>query len=145
MRKTTTIAVTGLMLAGGMHHAIAAEPASRGGIAYVSGGIGADAEEKLRAQRSEYNLMLVFTLNEGNYLADVKVTLADARGSTLVEHVADGPYFLAKLPPGQYSVTAIYEGKAQTRRVSVGSKGLTTAHLRWPSNPATDFVIAGGR
>lgn len=145
MRKFATIVLAGLMLAGGSYTAAAAEPVNRSGITYVSGGIGSDAEERLRAQRSEYNLMLVFTLNEGNYLADVNVSLADAKGAKLVEHVADGPFFLAKLPPGQYSVSATYDGKTQTRRVSVGGKGLNTVYLRWPSNPATDFVIAGGR
>jgi hypothetical protein len=145
MRTIATVTLAGLMLAGGSYQATAAEPVNRSGITYVSGGIGVDAEEKLRAQRSEYNLMLVFTLTEGNYIADVRVTLADAKGATLVEHVADGPYFLAKLPAGRYSVSATYEGKTQTRTVSVGGKGLSTAYLRWPSNPATDFVIAGGR
>lgn len=145
MRTITIITLSALMLAAGLQQAAAAEPASRNGIAYVSGGIGANAEEKLRAQRSAYNLMLVFTLNEGNYLADVKVTLANARGGTLLEHVADGPYFMAKLPAGQYTISATHAGKTQTRRVSVAGKGLTAAYLRWPSNPATDFIIAAGR
>jgi hypothetical protein len=145
MRKITTIALVSLALAGGSHLAAAVEPITRDGITFVSGGIGLDAQEKLQAQSRDYNLRLVFTLAEGNYLADVNVALTDARGKRLLEHTADGPFFMAKLPAGQYTVTATYGGNTQTRRVSVGTRGLSTVHMRWPSNPQTDFVFAGSR
>ena len=52
---------------------------------------------------------------------------------------------LAKLPSGQYTVAATYDGRTLTRRVGVAGKGLSTVHLRWPSNPETDFVVAQDR
>lgn len=112
------------------------------GITYVSGGVGEDAEAMLLAQQKNFNLKLLFTLHEGNYLADVNVVVSDARGDKVIEHVADGPFFMAKLPHGQYIVTATYEGKTLTRKVRIGSDRLHTEHLRWPRNPETDFVIA---
>jgi hypothetical protein len=75
----------------------------------------------------------VFTLVEGNYLSDVSVSIKNTGGKTLVEHVADGPFFMAKLPAGTYSVTVAYENKTQTRNVSVRA-GLKTEHFRWASN-----------
>lgn len=111
-----------------------------GGVSYVSGGIGEDSAAELKAREKEFNLKLIFTLIEGNYLADVGVRVTDAAGKTVVEHVADGPFFLAKLPAGTYTVTASYGGKTQTRQVKVGS-GLRTEYLRWPSDPNADFAL----
>lgn len=109
------------------------------GVAFISGGIGIDAQEQLKAREKEFNLKLVFTLTEGNYVSDVSVTIRNAAGKTMVEHVADGPFLMAKLPAGAYSVTAAYEGKTQTRKVAVGEGRLRTEHIRWPGNPQTDF------
>jgi hypothetical protein len=118
-----------------------AKAVTQGNVPFVSGGIGVDSEQALKAREKEFNLKLVFTLVEGNYLADVDVTIKDAAGKTVVEHVADGPFFMAKLPPGNYSVTAAYGDKTQTRKISAPAKGLHTEYLRWPSNPQTDFTL----
>lgn len=114
---------------------------SQGNVPFVSGGIGVDSKQALKAREKEFNVKLIFTLVEGNYLADVGVTIKDAAGRTVVEQVADGPFFMAKLPPGNYSVTADYGGKAQTRKISASAKGLHTEYFRWPSNPQTDFTL----
>lgn len=114
---------------------------TQNGVSFISGGVGMDSEERLKAREREFNLKLVFTLIEGNYVADVAVTIRNTAGKTMVEHVADGPFFMAKLPAGAYSVAAAYEGKTQTRKVSVRDGRLHTEHIRWPSNPATDFPL----
>lgn len=110
---------------------------SSSGIAYMSGGVGDDSQDRMASVSKEYNLKLMFTLNEGNYLAGVHVTLADSKGNKVIDDVSNGPFFFAKLPGGQYTVTATHDGKNQTRKVNVG-KGMQVAHLRWPSN-AEDF------
>ena len=113
---------------------------TQNGVTFIAGGIGTDSQERLKARASEFNLKLVFTLMEGSYLSDVSVAIRDAAGKTLVEHVADGPFFMAKLPAGAYAVTATYEGKSQARKVNVSSK-LRTEYLRWASNPQADYVL----
>src|SRR5262245_56608191 len=85
----------------------------------------------------DFNLKLVFTLSEGNFLAGVPVRITDSRGRVVVEDVAEGPFFMAKLPAGSYTVTASKDGSTQTRKVQVGS-GLRTEYLRWPANPSID-------
>ena len=110
------------------------------GVRYLMGGVGTEAQERFKQRADDFNLMLVFTLNEGNYIADVNVELQDAKGRTLVQDTADGPYFLAQVPPGRYTVSATYDGKTVKRNVQVGSRGARTAYLRWPSNPETDFI-----
>ena len=67
--------------------------------------------------------------------------IRDAGGRTLIEHVADGPFLLAGLPAGQYTVSAVYEGKTQTRKISVRGGRLQTEYLRWPGNPETDLAL----
>ncbi|MBI4204473.1 MAG: T9SS type A sorting domain-containing protein [Betaproteobacteria bacterium] len=113
---------------------------ARGSVSFVSGGVGIDSEAQLKAREKEFNLKLVFTLVEGNYLADVGVRITDAAGKMVIEHVADGPLFLAKVPSGAYTVTATYSGKTQTRKVKVGDR-LHTEYLRWPSDPARDMTL----
>jgi hypothetical protein len=112
-----------------------------GGVPVLSGGIGADSQQHIKAREKEFNLRLVFTLVEGSYLSGVSVTVRDTAGKTLVEHLADGPFFLARLPDGAYSVTAVYEGKPQVRKVVVRAGQLRTEYLRWPSNPQSDFPL----
>ena len=110
-------------------------------IPHVSGGIGIAEQEGLRAREKDYNLKLVFTLVEGNYLADVGVQVKDAAGETLVEHLAGGPFFLARLSPGRYTVSATYEGRSITRRIVVGAAGLRTEYFRWPGDPQADMPL----
>jgi hypothetical protein len=124
---------------GGQKAAVPAEKAGSGaGVAYVSGGVGDDSSDRMASMSREYNLKLMFTLNEGNYLSDVNVAVTDARGNKVIDDVANGPFLFAKLPAGQYTVTATHEGKSQTRKVNVG-KGMQTAHLRWAASNPDDF------
>jgi len=62
----------------------AAPAADRTGMqhhaSFVSGGVGASSQEDLKAREREFNLKLVFTLVEGNYVADVNVAIRDAGG-----------------------------------------------------------------
>lgn len=113
-----------------------------GSFNYVSGGIGVAEQERLKAHEDAYNLKLVFTLVEGNYVADVRVLLKDGAGNTIIEDIAGGPFFMAKLAPGRYQVTATYEGKTVTRDVTVSDKRLRTEYLRWSSNPETDLAVS---
>lgn len=112
------------------------------GMSYESGGIGVASQERLKAREKEFNLKLVFTLVEGNYVADVAVTIKDAAGKNVIQHVADGPIFMARLPAGTYSVDAVYEGKTRTSKVSVRNERLRTEYLRWPSNPKHDLPVS---
>ena len=104
---------------------------------YLSGGVGDEDEARVLARQKDYNLKLLFTLNEGNYLAGVDVSIADSSGRNVIHTVSEGPYFMAKLPAGQYTVSATNDGKTITRKIQVG-KGLRSEQMRWPSTVA-DF------
>lgn len=122
--------------------ALAAETAgAQQHVSFASGGIGASSQENLRARERDFNLKLVFTLAEGDYLADVNVVIRDPGGRIVLQHRAPGPFFMARLPGGSYQVNTTYEGRTQSRNVSVGGGYLRTEHFRWPSNPQTDFPV----
>ena len=101
------------------------------GIPYVSGGIGMDEREAMSAIASEYNLKIVFALKEGNYLAGASVLIKDAQGKTVLDTVSDGPWFYAKLPAGQYAVTATMIKKANTGNVQIKPAGQSVLHFYW--------------
>jgi hypothetical protein len=118
----------------------AAPPAAASGVRFLAGQVGADSEASIRAAQKDYNLKLVFTLVEGNYVADVNVAINDASGKTVLQQLVPGPFLLVQLPSGVYEVSAAYEGKPSSRKVRVGT-GLTTEYFRWPSNPGTDVTL----
>ncbi|MBE2258007.1 MAG: carboxypeptidase regulatory-like domain-containing protein [Candidatus Accumulibacter sp.] len=102
-----------------------------GGLAYASGGVGEESRQLLSARASEFNLKLVFAMTSGAYTSGVRVAIADAKGKTLLEATSDGPWFLAKLPVGQYRVVASYAGKAREQSVALDAIGLRTVDFRW--------------
>ena len=104
-----------------------------GNVAYVSGGVGLESLDQLSSIARDFNLKLVFALNSGAYLSGVQVAIVDRKGQTVVDTTSDGPWFMAKLPAGNYQVIATVAGKAEKRQVSVGTSGLKTVNLRWAS------------
>ena len=125
----------------GLVHAAPEQVISRSGVTLVSGGIGVDSQQRLMALEPQFNLKLVFTLVEGNYVSDVNVSLRNAAGKVVVEHLADGPLMMAKLPAGSYSVHAVYESKTVVRKINLRDKRLHTEYLRWAGNPGVDFPL----
>lgn len=106
---------------------------SEGGISYASGGVGNESLDRLSAIARNFNLKLVFATTSGAYLSDVRVLIADAKGHALLETTADGPWLLAKLPAGEYRITAALAGKEQKRQVTIADAKLMTMDFRWTS------------
>lgn len=114
----------------------------------VSGGVSLNARDSLRTQERDANVKLVFALNTGNYVSDVRVKVTDAKGKVVIDDTSNGPWLLAKLPAGSYTAAATYNGHTVTQRFSAGS-GLRTAQFRWPASVeaagAADAEAAGGQ
>jgi len=94
-----------------------------GGVPYVSGGIGADEAAAMKAMASHYALELDFIARQRNgngvYLAENKVMIRDHEGGIVLDTVADGPFLLTNLPPGQYTVEAVNGNQVQKRLVTL--------------------------
>ena len=110
--------------------------AQSGSIPTLTGGVGIEEIDVLRPQQAKFNLKFIFTLLEGDYIADVAVKVADAKGKVVLEQTVDGPILLALLPAGNYVATLTYEGVVQTRKIALGAKGLRTEQVRWKRSAA---------
>jgi len=110
---------------------------SEGAISFVSGGVGRAEQEALKRLRPDFNLQLTFAHRGGAFLAMLPVSIADADGRQLLETVSRGPYFFARLPAGDYHITAEHEGEAQSRSINVPATGAATTAFYW-SPPPTD-------
>jgi len=109
--------------------AVAAEtslpPTQRvGQVTYLSGGVGSDQSRAIKDVMGNYPLVLMFvarTENGNEYLADVPVTITDMSGQMVLDTKSDGPFMLASLPNGRYTVTASYRGKTEQRTVNISA------------------------
>jgi hypothetical protein len=84
------------------------------GVRYVSGGVGESERAELNNQSQQFNLRLLFAMQgSGEYLSAVRVSILDARGGTVLVTESKGPWFLAQLPPGDYTVEASVPGQTE--------------------------------
>lgn len=105
---------------------------SAGGVTFASGGVGDEGKAAMHAIESGYNLRLLFAVQgSGEFLANVRVRLVDRNGNTLVDTVADGPYFFANLAPGTYEVVVMGQGRVITRSVDISGTGAISRTLYW--------------
>jgi hypothetical protein len=109
------------------------EAQTQNGITYLSGGIGLDESEAMKAAAKDYTLMITCSVQPtGKYLANVKVNIADKSGSPVLETVIDGPMLLVQLAPGQYRISAENDGVTMHSTVDIGSEHPTRVNLSWP-------------
>jgi hypothetical protein len=75
-------------------------------------------------------------ITDGHYLGGATITIRDQAGKVVLEIEAEGPWVLAKLPPGTYTVNAKVGQVTRSGAVSVRAKGLKQVRLTWNSEPA---------
>jgi hypothetical protein len=108
----TALALTGLAAIEAPASALAAQlPAlqHQGPVAYVTGGIGRPEAQLFERQMSRYPLaieLVEHARRRAAFTADANVTIADARGRTVLQTRAAGPFMLVDLPDGHYSIVA---------------------------------------
>jgi hypothetical protein len=115
-----------------------AQPQQQNGVSYISGGVGQDEQNAMRALRADYNLRLTFaTRQSGAYRSDVQLDILDAKGNSVLSAANTGPMVFAKLPAGTYRISASAEGKTFKRSVKVGNapKEMT---LHWENDSPDD-------
>lgn len=114
-------------------------PQTQGEVTFVSGGVGGDEQNAMQAMRADYNLHLLFSIQgTGEYVSDVKVSIADSSGNTLVEAVSDGPMFFAKLKPGRYTVAVDRDGQVSHKTAKINSAQRTSLSFTWPHQEEGD-------
>lgn len=102
-----------------------------GTVSYVSGGIGDEEREEIRMREADFNLKLLFSERDGSYLTGVDVELLNARGETVLDAKGTGPFLLARVPPGRYTLKASANGQVQQGKLTLNAKGNQQAVFRW--------------
>lgn len=108
---------------------------SFGAVVYRSGGVGEDETRAMTAAMRDYPLVLTLveadTTGHGSYLAAVDLVIRDAAGREVLRTASEGPFFLARLSPGRYTLTGVYRGVSRERTVTVPARGTAHATLAW--------------
>ena len=101
-------------------------PSQRAGLmTYRTGGTKAEEEQALKRVAADYPLELVFVERFGrkeSYVTDMPVRIVDEHGKVVFDGQAQGPYFLAKLPKGRYTVSTRWDAFSSSRPVTVGKE-----------------------
>jgi hypothetical protein len=95
---------------------------TQGDVTYLSGGVGHDEAAAMRKEAKQFPLSLEFVKRakpNDEFLADVSVTIKDRDGKTALHTISNGPYLLARLPDGKYSVSVEARGMTKTREIVV--------------------------
>jgi hypothetical protein len=104
-------------------------------VEYVNGGFGTEEADALRAEARNYPLELMFSRRgEGEraeFVADVRLQILDATGRVIVDRASQGPIFLARLPNGDYTISAEFQGRTQIRRVALGNGRRESVSFYW--------------
>jgi len=105
----------------------------QGSVSFLSGGVGDEDAQRIKAVRSQYPLELLFVTrgNPNQYLSDVKVQILDKSGKAVLDTVSNGPFLLAKVPPGRYTVVGDNQGSVKKQAVQVGGKTQRVMFV-WP-------------
>ena len=100
-------------------------------VRYITGGVGEDERAQLLSVAGEFNLKLVFAEKSGDYLAGVAVVGTDAAGRKVLDVKDGGPLVLARLPAGDYRISATVNGREQSRQISIPETGQRSLSFYW--------------
>ena len=100
---------------------------NNGAVDYVSGGIGKEEADALKQHSADYSLTLEFAsarsaegdTSPGAYVADVRVDIRDAQGRPMLNTTSTGPLLLVRLPPGDYTIVADWNGVRKQHSVDI--------------------------
>ncbi|MBS1191702.1 MAG: hypothetical protein H6R10_3494 [Rhodocyclaceae bacterium] len=101
------------------------------GIDYLSGGVGKEEAQDVRAAAQDYSLAMTFTDTGGKFVSDVKVDVKKSNGEEVLSALSDGPMVLVNLPPGSYTVQATLGDQTQTRKVHIAKGQHRQVTMHW--------------
>ena len=90
-------------------------------LPWMSGGIGDEARDEMRKAAAAYSVHLVFSDQQGAYLAGIPFMVTQLNGRELYSGISAGPLLYLKLPPGAYQIAAKFDGVWHSKRVQAGT------------------------
>jgi hypothetical protein len=111
---------------------------AQGAVSYVTGGIGTDEAQAMRAAAADYPLTLELAAAGGGprdeYISGAEVSIRDSRGASVLDTLTDGPFLLARLPAGSYTVEVDWNGIHKTKNIDVGPERREHVMLEFPGS-----------
>jgi hypothetical protein len=96
----------------------------QGEVSYISGGLSRPEADAIKRASQAYPLELVFRQDVNGKptdLYDVPLEIRnDATGKVVFDGKSAGPYFIARLPKGRYTVTAHWDHWNFSRDLAIG-------------------------
>ena len=125
-----------------------AQPASlppihrSGQVQYLTGGVGSDQSSAIEQASRHWPLTLEFAVGNkthADFAAGVKTVVRNTEGNTVLQVDSTGPFVLAKLPPGRYSVDASLGPGTRTlhRTIVIKRDQPAKAVFLWPHDVAS--------
>jgi hypothetical protein len=143
MMRTLRAVLGALVLGAAVLPSVAVEVRRDRDVYWVSGGVGIDEREEMVMALPDHNLKVLTAADKsGAFLSAVQVVVRDAAGRTALETSLDGPWLLARLPPGRYELVATYDGRSQTRTFTVPASGRREIFLYWAA-PGVETLPKG--
>jgi hypothetical protein len=99
-----------------------------GAVDYVSGGVGKDEADAMKRASAEYGLTVELTATnptpaeepgKSYFISGATLGIRDASGNSVLTTTTDGPFLLARLPDGTYTVDAEWNGVRKSATVTV--------------------------
>ena len=100
---------------------------SPGGTAYLNGGGGDEERAAMAARQREFPFKVVMSGAGGEFVVADRLSLSTPQGELLAIRDA-GPVVMIKLPPGQYTLEASWQGRTERRSVRLATSPQT---LEW--------------
>jgi hypothetical protein len=122
-------------------YAVNLPPQHRSGVViYRTGGTTPDEAVALKRAADEYPLEVVFVERQGRRehpLPDMPVRITDDKGKVVFDARTMGPYFLARLPKGRYTITTRWDAWSFSRPVTIGAERQRVV-FAWSKPPSMD-------
>lgn len=98
------------------------------GTEFLNGGVGKEERAKMRQAAASWPLRMSFSeRHDDELVAGVGLKVFNQRGDAVLRLKDAGPLTYAKVPQGNYRITARFKGGTLTRTVHVGPKGSDVA------------------
>jgi len=107
-----------------------------GSTQFISGGVGIDECKAMQTDACNWPLQIMFSevqkgTTVGAWVSDVDIRITDKDGNSVLSTITEGPLVLVKLPAGNYTLTANYQGRLATRNISLRDGQNQTVSVHW--------------